>query len=484
MLLVGVDVGTQSLKAVVTDAALRPLGTAAVGYQPQCPRPGWAEQDPALWLDALAPAIGGALAAAGRDAAEVGGIGVAGQLDGCVPVDARGAALAPCLIWMDRRAAGALDGLDHAALRRRTGVVPDPIHMGPKLAWLRARGAAGAACWHQPVSFVVRHVCGASVMDAALASTTLLFDLARGDWADDLLAAFGASRAALPSVAGAGERAGTLDARGAALTGLRPGIPVAVGTGDDFASTLGGGVVAPGTLACTLGTAEVVGALAEAPLIDDGDLLETHPFPSGGYFLENPGWFGGGAVAWLTGVLGLPDAAALDRLAGTAPPGAEGLLFLPAMTGAMAPAWRAGARGAFYGLSPAHGAAHLARALLEGCAFAMQDVALRLRALGVELARVRLMGGGARGATWARIRADVSGLPVEAADGGDTSALGAAACAAAAAGAARTLAEAVARHPPALRLVEPDPGLAGRYADRHGAYRRLFAALEPMFEAP
>ncbi len=483
-MLVGIDVGTQSLKAVVVDERLRVRGEASISYSVSVPRAGWAEQDPALWLSALRPAIGRALAAADTRPTVVQGLGVAGQLDGCLAVDGAGQALSPCLIWMDRRATLEAARPDAPELRRRTGVLPDAIHMAPKAAWLARHLATAPLRFHQPTSFLVERLCGMAVMDRALASTTMVYDLAAAGFADDLLASFKLKRSALPALASCAERAAPLHAEGAELTGLPQGTLVAVGTGDDFSGAFGGGVTAPGVLACTLGTAEVVGALHPIPVIDAGNLLETHAFPCGGFFLENPGWLCGGAVAWLQTLLRLDDPASLHTLASEAPPGADHLLFLPAMTGAMAPEWDARARGAFYGLSPAHGAAHLARAVLEGCAFAMTDVLARLIALGVRVDTVRLLGGGARSAVWAQIRADVSGLPVEQVDGVDASALGAAACAAVAAGLGPDLVAVIEGAERTVRTVFPTPDGIDFYAGRHAAHGRLFRSLQPMFEAP
>ena len=187
--------------------------------------------------------------------------------------------------------------------------------------------------------------------------------------------------------------------------------PVAVGTGDDFSTPLGRRIVGPGQLAVVLGTGEVVGAVHPRLVIDDAGLVETHAYPGGAYFLENPGWLSGGAVTWLCEMLSIDGFEALHAEAATVPPGAAGLTFIPALTGAMAPVWNASARGCFYGLTPSHTRAHMARALLEGCAFAMRDVADRLKELGAEIRSVLLLGGGARSRLWAQIRADVLGLP-------------------------------------------------------------------------
>src|SRR5690606_24960365 len=133
---------------------------------------------------------------------------------------------------------------------------------------------------------------------------------------------------------------GALTAEGARLTGLRAGTPVAVGTGDDFANPLGAGLLVPGSLVCAIGTAEVVGTIANDPVLDRvtaEPMVETHCYPTGGFFVENPGWLSGGAVRWATRLLGLADDAAFDAAAATAPSGAGGLTFVPALAGAMTP---------------------------------------------------------------------------------------------------------------------------------------------------
>lgn len=483
-MILGIDVGTQSLKVVVLGPDLALLGQAATGYQPSFPRPGWAEQDPRLWEDALAPTIARALDAAGLKPDAVAALGIAGQLDGCIAVDHACRPLVPCLVWMDRRAAAELAGIDAEDLRRTTGVMLDATHMAAKIRWL-ARHLEGArpARYHQPVSYLVARLTGAHVFDHGHASTTMLYGLARGGFEPALLAAFGIDAAELPELAEAASLAGPLTAEGAVLTGLPAGLPVAVGTGDDFSTPLGGGLVAPGRFACVLGTAEVVGALHPAPLVDPGGLVETHGYPAGGYFIENPGWLSGGALAWLRETLGIESFAALDGLAAAVPPGAEGLTFLPALSGAMAPEWHAGARGCFYGLTPAHGPGHLARAVLEGCAFAMRDVAKRLVELGVALDSILLLGGGAKSDLWAGIRADLTGLPVERPAVADTSPLGAAMLAAVAAGLQPDLAACARLLGGGGATIAPDPGTRGAYDAAYGAYRRLFDSLRPLFEA-
>lgn len=232
---------------------------------------------------------------------------------------------------------------------------------------------------------------------------------------------------------------------------------------------------------CALGTAEVVGALHDSPVIDCGGLVETHGYAAGRFFIENPGWLAGGLLKWCVDAFRLSDFKELDGLASTVCAGADGLTFIPALSGAMAPEWIASARGCYYGLTPSHGTGHLARAALEGCAFAMRDVLERLRELGVVCDSILLLGGGAKSDVWAQIRADLCGLPIEIPLVTDTSPLGAAALASVAAGVHEDLPAAARCLGGELRTLEPNPQHRAAYEDAYAGYRKLFDCLRPMY---
>jgi xylulokinase len=482
-MIIGADVGTQSLKVAVLDDRLRTVGQAARAYQPSYPKPGWVEQAPRLWTDALGPAITEALQAAGVKPVDIQAIGFCGQLDGCIAVDDDGNALSPCLIWMDRRAAEEIEGVPADRVRQECGLVLDPQHLGAKARWLSRHLSPQApiARFHQPISFMVEQLTGEAVIDHALASTSMLYSLDRRRYEPELLATFGLSETQLPRIAAAESRAGSLSRRGAALIGLPEGIAVAVGTGDDFGTPLGAGFNAPGRVAAVLGTGEVVGGLHPTPLRDDTGLLETHAYPGGAFFIENPGWFSGGSITWICQLLNIPDLATLNALAAEVPAGADGLTFLPALTGAMAPEWQPAARGCFYGMTPAHGRGHMVRAVLEGCAFAMRDVVERLDRMGVDARSLLLIGGGAHSRLWAQMRADIVQRPVELPDCIDCAPIGAALLAAVAGGMARDLKEAVGALSDGHTDIAPDRRQADAYDDAHGRYRQLFGALRPLF---
>jgi len=491
-MIVGIDIGTQSLKAVIVDQSMKVLAEAAYPYSPGFPQPGWAEQDPTLWEKGLRVAVASALDNAGVASDEIRALGVAGQLDGCLPVDRDGRAMHNCLIWMDRRAEReltAVKGIDAESLRRITGVTMDAGHMAAKIRWFLKNHSQTrqAACFHQPVSYMVSRLTGAHVFDHALASTSMLYSLKHGDYDTRLLEAFGLDRRQLPEIKEAWDGAGEISSAGAEFSGLPQGLPVAVGTGDDYATPLGAGIIEPGQMACVLGTAEVVGALDPNPKIDDQGLVETHRYFGGSYFIENPGWLSGGALEWFVETFRLDGVEEMVSLAETAPAGCEGLLFLPALSGAMAPEWVESARGCFYGLTPAHGTAHLARAVLESCAFAMRDVLERLRSMEVPVRSILLLGGGARSRLWAQIRADVSGAPVAVPLRLDTSPLGAAMLAAVAANIQPSLKSCamLVSDPESKdavkKVMAPDPARHKIYEAAYIAYGRLFKSLRPMF---
>ena len=481
MPVLGIDIGTRSLKALILNEDLQVLGSASRSYEPEFPQPGWAEQDPTLWLAALQPTIAEALANASLSATDIAALAICGQLDGCIPTARDGSALGPALIWMDRRGESEIAHIDPDLVHARCGLVRDATHMGGKIAWLCKHFARHneVATWHQPVSFVVAALTGRRVMARSLASTTMLYDLSRMDWDAEFVTAFGTSIDKLPALAEEAEIAGELTAVGSELTGLPAGIPVAVGTGDDFSNPLGCGVCRPGTVAVSLGTAETVAALAQSPILDPERLVETHAYPGGLYHLGNPGWLSGGAVRWASGLLGIASDPAFSALAAEAPPGSDGVLFIPALTGAMAPKWIANARGSFLGLTASHTRAHLARAVLEGTAFAMRDVVDRLDSLGVSADRLRIMGGGAKSRLWCEIRSAVTGRAAEILPSSDASALGAALLALVAAGKCPDTATASAALPLDLTAVDTPPD--SRYEAAYARYRETFAALEPSW---
>jgi len=482
-MLLGLDIGTQSVKALIVDRKLAPLGSGSCKLQYQVMTGNRAEQRPEDWLKGLLPAIEAALAGAKIQAREILAIGVAGQLDGCIPADRENVPLHPCLTWMDRRASACIQHVTSEVILQQCGVVKDASHMAAKIAWFKHELPAiyeAAEIFHQPVSYVVAGLTGAKVIDRTLASTTMLYDLRARAFSKDLCKLFEISAAKLPALASMSEVAGRLSNQGSRLTGIPAGIPVAVGTGDDFSNAIGAGIFKPGALLCQIGTGEVVGTLHAEPAIDHGRLVETHEFFGNLYWLENPGWLSGGAVEWIRKLLRISNLEEFNSIAEKAPPGAGGVTFFPALAGAMAPEWNANVRACFHNLGPDHDASHLARSVLEGTGFAMRDVQLRLEAMGISCDQITLAGGGASSDLWAKIRADISGLPVYRTKNREASTLGAAILAAVASGVIPHIAAAEELMDPPEGPIDPAPVHHALYCEAHKRYLNLYAALKDI----
>src|SRR4051794_23003005 len=361
---VGADVGSQSVKAVVLDAAGATLASASAPCAMRHPRGGWAEQDPRDWTDALAGAVREVCERAGVARSDVAMLGLASQVDGLVALDAKLRPLRPAIIWLDRRAVAQSAALREAAgdalLVTRTGCYPDASHVAPKAMWLREQEpeAYGAARWLAPVgAHMTGWLTGAVAQDHANASSTLLYDLRSRAWCEELIAHAGLELERLPEIAPSHSPVGTLRPDAAAALGLPAACAVIVGTGDEHGAAVGAGALTPGVVVDVTGTAEPVAVPAHDPVVDDERLLETHAHAVDGMLLvENPGFVSGGSTCWWAAANGISQAELFER-ARQAPPGSDGALFVPALSGSMAPRWNDAMRGCFAGLAMNHGAA-------------------------------------------------------------------------------------------------------------------------------
>ncbi len=483
---IGVDVGSQSVKALLIDATGAVLASASAPCAITHPHGGWAEQRPQEWERALAQVVREVRQRAGvrRDAVRM--LALASQLDGLVALDDRLRPLRPAIVWLDRRATRQSATLSAAvgemALVRRTGLNPDASHTAPKAMWLRDEEPDhyGAARWLASVGGHLNGwLTGEVVQDHAHASSTLLYDVRRRAWCDGLVAQAGLDPVHLPAIRPSGEVIGPLRGHAAEQLGLSRRCEVIVGTGDDHAAALGAGALVPGVLVDVTGTAEPVAVPALEPVLDDERLLETHAHAVEDMLLiENPGFVSGGSTQWWAATQGISQAE-LFALAACAPAGSDGALFLPTLSGSTAPRWNDRMRGCFAGLALNHGPAHLARAVLEGCAYALRDIVDRLAVLALAEEEIRVVGGGARSPLWLQIKADVTGRPVRSVQSGCAASSGAAMLAGVAAGFFCDLSDAAAR---CVRLaaepIMPRAQTAEVYADAYSAYRRLFDGIE------
>src|SRR5690348_4241380 len=281
--LIGADIGSQSVKALLVDPAGREVASAGQACTMSHPASGWAEQDPAQWRDGLAAAIRQVVAAAGIAAGDVTHLGLASQVDGVVPVDRFGRPLRPAIIWLDRRAAdeaatlAAKLGTD--AIFATTGLNADSSHIAPKIMWLREHEAhtyRAAVSFPPAGGYLLGWLTGTIAQDHANASSTLLYDVTSGTWDDAMLDAAAIDPEVLAPIRPAAEVAGTLTGEAAEALGLDQRCAVVVGTGDEHGACVGAGAIAPGLVADVTGTAEPVAATAPGPVFDPDRVVETH----------------------------------------------------------------------------------------------------------------------------------------------------------------------------------------------------------------
>lgn len=443
MALLGIDLGTSSVKALLTSAGGRILGSGSMTYAIDRPQPGWAEQSPETWWQATVQAVRIAFQAAGTTADVVEAMGLSGQMHGTVLLGHAGNVLAPAVIWPDRRSRrqvreiGELIGTER--LIRLTG---SPLATGFQAATLRWLQEERPELWSQvaavltPKDYLRWRLTGEFGAEPSDGSGTLLLDVNSRDWSPELLDALAIDPALLPEVRPSSAVAGYLVEGEAEQLGVPPGIPVVNGAADTACGLLGAGVVDEGALLLTISSGGQLAAPAGQVEIDLGGRL--HAFcsalePTG----ERPGWYQMGAILsaglslrWLRDqVFEMKDDGAYERLtalAETAPPGAGGLLFLPYLLGERTPHMDPAARGMFLGLTTEHGRAEMVRAVMEGVVLACYDVLTVLKEVGTRPEYVVLAGGGARSTLWRQIVANVFNLPVRALATGEQAAVGAA----------------------------------------------------------
>lgn len=497
-IVLGLDIGTSGAKAIAMDEAGQLLASTLVEYPLYSPKPGWAEQDPEDWKKAAYEAL--AALASRIDPARVKGIGLTGQMHGSVFLDAENRVIRPAILWCDQRTAAQCDWItETVGPSRLIEMVSNPALTGftaPKIIWLRDEEPARYEQTRKvllPKDYIRWVLTGEYATDVADASGTLLFDVNNRCWHRELISLLGLDPDLMPPAFEGPEVTGRLTEDAAARTGLPAGIPVVAGGGDQAANGVGCGIVRRGVVSASLGTSGVVFAHAEQVSTDPAGRLHTfcHAVP-GAWHIMGVVLSAGGALQWFRNAL-WPEARATEKAeareiydqitaaAAEVPAGAEGLLFLPYLSGERTPHKDPFARGAFVGLSLRHDRRYMSRAVLEGVAYAMNDSAVLIRNMGVPVDQVRCSGGGARSRLWRQIMADVIDAPMITINVDEGPAYGAAILAAVAAGLYSTVEEACDAIIREVDRVEPDPETRPVYRGWFEAYQALYRALAPEY---
>ena len=489
------DLGTTGVKALLFGHDGRVTASAFEGYATHYPRAGWAEQAPADWWDAICAATRRLLQQSQVQPADVAAVSYSGQMMACLPIDAAGQPVRSAIIWADVRAAAEADQLAARVGRDRvyalTGHRPSASYTAAKALWVRAHQPdlwARTAKLLQPKDYLAYRLSGALATDYSDASGTNLFALAARRWSPEILDAIGLPASLLPDAVPAATVIGHVTPEAARATGLAEGTPVVIGGGDGACATVGAGVVRPGDAYTYIGSSSWIAYVSPEPVLDPLQRVFTFAHLDPAYlFPTGTMQCAGGSYDWLVALLrgdaDAPDHAALDALAASVPPGAGGLVYLPYLMGERSPHWNPRARGAYLGLTMAHGRAEVARATLEGVALNLGLILAAFREAGAALPSMRVIGGGARSATWRQILADVFGLPLQRPRLlAEATALGAAIAGGVAVGVWPGY-EVAAQFAPAQPAEQPDPARVAAYQRLRDRFAEAYARLEPWFDA-
>ncbi len=502
MALLGIDLGTSAVKALLIDDAGGLLASASFEYPLLTPQPLWTEQHPADWWAATVQAIRAVLAKTGLKGSAIRSIGLTGQMHGLTLLDAAGNVLRPAILWNDQRTAAQTQTMlrtvgSAAQVRKLLTNRPSTSYAAPKLLWVRDTEPdlyARIATVLMPKDFIRYKLSGEKMTEVSDATGVALFDVKKRIWSKQLLDMFEIDPAMMPPVTESHEVSAHVSAQAAVETGLAAGTPIVGGSGDVAAAGLGAGAVREGIVMSIIGTSAVLFASIDSFHIARGG-LETfcHAVPGKWHYMSVM-LSGGGSLRWYRDTLARGDPSiaqarpdvddpygAMLARAATTPPGAEGLIFLPYLAGERTPHQNPSARGAFLGMTLAHTPAHFTRAVIEGVGLGLRDSLQLMREAGLNVAEVRLTGGAAKNAFWLQTLADVLNAEISILNITEGGAYGVALLAGVGVGLWSDIVQACdAALKPAART---SPNAANRrlYEDIYATYRTLYPALKHTF---
>jgi xylulokinase len=487
LIVLGIDLGTSALKAVLVDSNQVVLAQSAVPLRTANPRPGWSEQRPDDWWSALLASVRELRRAQPEAWREVRGVGLAGQMHGAVLLDRAGRVIRPAVLWNDGRAVKECALLERAVpdLADIAGAPASPGLTAPKLLWMaKHEPDAFRMIWKvlTPKDYLRFRLTGQAVTDMSDAAGTLWLDEAKRDWSDRILAACELDRARVPVLVEGSDAAGEVMPEVCRDLDLERPAVVAGGAGDAAAAGIGIGSIEDGDAYISLGTSGQLFVTDHRyrPSVRHGLHAFAHALP-GRWFRMAAMLNGATCLEWVAGIVGRRDIAALVADVAADYVGPSRLLFLPYLSGERTPHNDPNARGVFFGLDPATTATDLVQATLEGVALTFGEAAECLEADGALSGEIAAVGGGARSAFWMQIFADVLGRPVVRYRGSEAGpAFGAARLARMAL--TREAPEVICRKPAILDRFEPDPARQAGYAERLVAFKALYRALKNEFQ--
>ena len=486
MYFIGVDLGTSACKFLLMDEKGAILNVVSETYDVEYPHPGWSQQNPADWWEAVRRGIPALLA--GHDASQVAGIGCGGQMHGLVALDANDQVIRPAILWNDGRTVEQVRYLNEEVCTEKlvewTGNIAYAGFTAPKILWMRdeePENYARIAHVMLPKDYLNHLLTGAYATDVSDASGMLLLDVATRGWSVPMLELCGLTEDQLPRVYESYEKIGTLLPEVASELGLPEGVAVCAGAGDNAAAAVGTGCVGAGSMNVSLGTSGTV-FIPTAGFSPVGDRIHSFCHADGGWHLMGCILSAASCNAWWVGdILGSQDFAGEQEGIDAADAGLDLPYFLPYLMGERTPHNDVCARGSFVGMSMSTTRADLTRAVLEGVAFAIRDSVEIARGLGVDVAASTVCGGGAKSPLWLQMLANVLGIELRLPTTEQGPGYGGALLAAVAAGVYPSVADACDAVVSVRATVEPDPAAVAAYDARYQAWHEMYPALKATF---
>lgn len=490
MSLLAIDLGSSQCKAVVFRATAEVIAKSTQSYAPDFPQPAHAEINPERFWQAACGASREATREAGRDPVQAVCLSSHGET--FIPANREGVALAPAILNMDNRAASQAAWCERTLGRKRlfelTGLVVHPTYPIPKILWLREHRPDVYAATDRFLSvtdYVLRRLGLPPYIDYSLASRFLAFDVRRQKWSQEILDAVNLGAERLPIPVPAGTLAGKLSEDAGRNLGVAAGTKVVVGGHDQACGALGLGVLEKGRVSDSMGTYECVLAASDAPSLGDEALaacLNSYCHVVPGKFVTLAYFPAGMMVKWFAELLfgADADADAYDRLESECPAGVTGLCIAPHLIGTCNPDFNSRARGIIFGLRQGTNRGDIYKAILEGLACELAQVAESVAAVAGNFNDIYVTGGGSRSQVGLRLRAALTGRRLHLMQCQESVCLGAAILAGVACGVYSSIADAVSQAVREKSVVEPEPSLTAAYTRQKMQYRLLYSALAPV----
>lgn len=497
--LLGIDIGTSACKIAVFDREGKVISSASKEYRVYYPRPGWAEQDPAEWWEAVCRAVRQALEEKQISPEAIAGVGIDGQSWSAIAVDEKGKVLTRTPIWMDTRAAEICKELNQRIGEEKifslAGNSLQPSYSTAKILWYQKclpEVYAHTCKILQSNSYIAFRLTGNMTQDLSQGYGLHCFDMRTGQWDEEMCERLGISPALLPELYPSHAVIGTVTEEAARACGLAAGTPVVAGGLDAACGTLGAGVIHPGETQEQGGQAGGMSICMDTYRADPRLILGFHVVP-GKWLLQGGTTGGGGVMRWLEQELGAWEReegrrrgkSALElfnEAAEQVPAGCEGLVFLPYMAGERSPIWDPDAKGVFYGLDFSKTKAHMIRAAMEGVACSLRHNLETAEQAGAEVQVLRAMGGSANSLLWTQIKSDLTGKKVIVPSSDTATTLGAAILAGVGIGMYRDFEEAVKLTVEEKRIHEPNPEKQEAYEKTYRIYRELYRNLSGLMK--